>query len=222
MSLRDHVAVVAPGLELDRRAALLAAARSRGIETSVDGDLRAARRRLSELEAETTPELAAARRRVAETAADIETHRERVATLRGRLQERDDEARREAYRDAVRELSEAETERAAAREALRAARKRAREARDTRERRLRLEDRIGNLERLAREERLEAARPMADDAVAAAPGSDATAFGAAGPVTAALALVRVGRPEVPVTLACRRFPDAAAAEEWLGAPVVRL
>ena len=221
MSLHEHVAVVAPGLSLARREALVAAARSRGETASVDADLRRARERLAALD-EPVPRLADARRRVAEAEADLEAKRERVATLRGRLQETDDGAVAEAYRDAIRELSEAETERAAAREELAAARERARRARDRRDERLRLEDRVANLERLAREELVAAVRPAVDAAVAETPGAEASSFEAAAPVTAALALVRAGRVRTPVVLACRRFEGAAAAESWLGAPVIRL
>lgn len=221
MNLHDHVAVVAPGLSLQRREALVAAARSRGLTASVDDELRAVRERLADLD-EPVPSLAAARRRVADAEADLEARRERVATLRGRLQETDDEALAEEYRVEIRALSEAETERAAAGEALAAARERARQARDVREDRLRLEDRVANLERRTREELVEAVRPEVDAAVRAAPGAEASGYEAAEPVTAALALVRVGVVRVPVVLACRRFEGAAAAEAWLEAPVYRL
>jgi chromosome segregation ATPase len=167
VNLHDHVAVVAPGLSLQRREALVAAARSRGLTASVDDELRAVRERLADLD-EPVPSLAAARRRVAEAEADLEARRERVATLRGRLQETDDEALAEEYRVEIRALSEAETERAAAGEALAAARERARQARDVREDRLRLEDRVANLERRTREELVEAVRPEVDAAVRAA------------------------------------------------------
>lgn len=221
MSLADHVAVVAPGLSLARREALVAAARSRGEPTSVDAELERARERLSAL-GEPVPSLADARRRVADAEADLEAKRERVATLRGRLQETDDEAVAVAYREAIRELSEAETERAAAEEALADARERARRARDEREERLRLEDRVANLERRQRRELAATVRPAVDAAVAETPGSEASSFARASPVTAALALVRVGRLRTPVVLACRRFDGAADAEAWLGSPVVRL
>jgi hypothetical protein len=220
VSLYDHVAVVAPGMSLDCRKALVAAARSRGTTASVDPELRAARQRLNGLEA-STPSLSDARRRVAEAEADLDAKRERVATLRGRLQEADDESVAEAYRSAIRELSEAETERAAAREGLEAARRRAREARDVREERLRLEDRVANLERRAREELVGGVRPVVDAVVDEVPGSEASPIETASPVTAALALVRVGRVRTPVVLACRRFESTATAEAWLGAPVYR-
>lgn len=221
MSLYDHVAVVAPGLTLDRREALVATTRSRGATTSVDDELRSARDRLADLGAP-VPSLAAVRRQVAETEADLDAKRERVATLRGRLQETDDPALEDEYRSAIRALSEAETEHTAAREALADARERAREARDERETRFRLEDRVANLQRRAREELIDTVRPWADSAVRAVPGAEATSFEAAAPVTAALALVRVGRIRTPVVLACRRFERESAAEAWLGSPVYRL
>lgn len=220
MRLHDHVDVVAPGLDLRRRRALAAAARSRGASTSVDEDLRATRDRLRDL-GEPVPSLEEARRRVARAESVLDAERERVATLRGRMRESDGDVA-SAFRDAIGDLSEAELEYEAAREALAERRTRARRARDLRERRLRLEDRLGNLERTAREELIETVRPAVDAAVPAVPGSGAAAFADADPVTAALALLRVGRVRTPVTLACRRFADEAHAEAWLGTPVVRL
>ena len=221
MTLYDHVSVVAPGMLLDRRRALVAAARSLGESASVDHELRAAREELAALD-EPVPGLAKVRRRVAETEAALEEKRERVATLRGRLQESGDPGIVDTYREAIRGLSEAETAHVAATEALEDARGRARRTWDARERRLRIEDRIDALERRAREELAAAVRPAVDEAVAMTPGSEASSYEAADAVTAALALVRVGRVRPPIVLACRRFPDAAAAEEWLGCPVHRL
>lgn len=219
MTLVDRIGVVAPGLSLDRRAVLAAVARSRGLESDVDEELAAARERLASLD-ESVPSLAEARRRVAETEADLEAERERVAMLRGRSHETDDESVAAAYRAAIAELSEAETEHAAAREALQAARRRARSARDERERRLELQDRVRNLERRAEAELAEAARPAVDEAVPRVPDSTAATFSAAGPITAALAALRAGRPRIPVVLACGRFPNEQQAEAWLRAPVL--
>ena len=89
MRLYDHVAVVAPGLALDRRAALAAAARSRGVATSVDEALRTARAGLAELDAP-VPSPAEARRAVAEAESELSAQRERVATRRGRLEAAED------------------------------------------------------------------------------------------------------------------------------------
>lgn len=221
MSLYDHVAVVAPGIALDRRRALVAVARSRGERSSVDRELRETRDRLDGL-GEPVPSLAEARRRVASAEAALESKRERVATLRGRLRESDSEEAEAAFRDAIGDLSEAELEYEAAREALSERRRRARRARDARERRLRLEDRLGNLERTARAELVEAVRPTVDAVVPAVPCSDAPSLAEADPVTAALALLRVGRVRTPVVLACRRFADTSRAVAWLGTPVIRL
>lgn len=227
MRLYDHVAVVAPGLHLDRRAALAAAARSRGVTTSVDDALEAARERLAGLD-RSVPSRAEARRTVAEAESDLQAQRERVASLRGRLEavdDRDDSTAQEVrttYETAVRTLSELETEYQAARESLTAARARARSARDVRERRLRLQDRVGNLEREARAELVAAVRADVDEAVADAPGSQARGYAEAAPVTAALGLLRVGAVRPPVVLACRRFADVGTAEGWLETPVIRL
>jgi len=219
--LYDHVAVVAPGMSLDRRRLLAATARSTGATASVDEELRVARDRLAGIEAP-VPSPTEARRRVAETEADLERQRERVAALRGRLRAADGAAAEAEYEAAIRELSEVETEHLTAKERLEAARRQARSARDERERRLELQDRIDNLERTARAELVETVRPAADDIVPAVPDSAASTVAEAAPVTAALAAVRVGTLQVPPVLACRRFEDAAGAENWLGAPVVRL
>ncbi|MFO7926206.1 MAG: hypothetical protein ACQET5_02565 [Halobacteriota archaeon] len=221
MTLYDHVRVIAPGLPLRRADALAAAARSLDIETSVDAERRELRAKL-----ETCPDSVPSRtdvwRRVAESITELDAKRERVATLRGRLQEAGDEQLEGEYRDAIRELSEAETEHVAAKEALADVRSRARTVRDTRERRLRLEDRLENLRRTARRERRDTVEPMADAAVAAVPGCEVGRYADADPISAALALVRIGRIELPIVLACSRFETRRAAERWLDASVHRV
>ncbi len=221
MKLYDYVRVVAPAMSLRRRDAAVAAARSLGLETSVDAEMRELRNELASAP-DPVPSRAERRRRVAETATVLEAKRERVATLRGRLQAADEQSVEAAYRTAIRALSEAETEHAAARERLADARQRARAARDGRDRRLRLEDRLSNAKRTARRELLGAIRPRLDATIPSVPESSANSFGDAGPISAALALVRVGRVERPVVLACGRFSDRDSAERWLNAPVYRI
>jgi chromosome segregation ATPase len=220
VSLHEHVAVIAPGISLRRRAALVATARSLDVETSVDAEISAVRSRLRDAP-EPVPPRREARRRVAETRSELEAQRERVATARGRMQAEDDDEDDTEYRAAIQALSEAETEHVAAREALAAAREQARAARDDRDERLRLEDRRDNLRRQARRELVASIRPAADAAVSALPAREVDGFEDAGGVSAALALARVARLERPVVLACRRFPDRDAAERWLRAPVHR-
>jgi hypothetical protein len=219
--LYNHVGVIAPGLSLSRRRALVAAARSLEMTTSVEEAIDETEAELQSLSG-SVPSRADARRRVAETSADLEAKRERVATIRGRLQETSDGSIQAEYRSAIRELSEAETEHAAAKEALNDARNRARNAWDTRDCRLRLEDRLRNLERTARAELRAAVSPAVEAALSALPNRDFASFESADPVSAALALVRTGRIETPVVLACRRFADRGAAERWLESPVYRI
>jgi DNA repair exonuclease SbcCD ATPase subunit len=221
VSLYGYVGVIAPGLSLSRRDALVAAARSIGVETSVDSAIEELRSELRSL-SEPVPSRADARRRVAETESQLQARRERVATIRGRMQEADDGDLEAEYRAAIRALSEAETEHAAATEALAEARERARRARDSRDRMLRLEDRLGNLKRRARRELVAEVTPAVDAAVSDLPDREADSFRSVDPVSAALALVRVGRIERPIVLACRRFPDRDSAERWLRAPVYRI
>lgn len=221
MSLRRYVGVIAPGLSFPRRPALVETARSLDITTSVDEAIRETEAELRSL-TESVPSRVDRRRRVAETAAELETKREHVATVRGRLQETDDGAVRAEYRSAIRALSEAETEHAAAKQALESARKRARAARDTRERRLELEDRLQNHKRTARAELVEAVRPAVETAVSELPERSPDSLESADPVSVGLALVRVARVETPVTIACRRFGNRDSAERWLRAPVYRI
>ena len=220
----EHVGCITPEMEFDRRAAMAAAARTRDVTTTVDDALASAREERRELEP-IDPETTDARRRVAEAAAELDELREEVAAKRGRLnahREHGDGNKAEAeYLDAVRSLSEAETEYAAAVEQLEEAEAAARKARDERERQLQLVDRIDNLERTAREERVDAIRPAVEDAVRAAPG-DSTELATADGPTAAMALARVSELRAPVVLSCRRFSDVETAGAWLDASVIRL
>ncbi|MFC6990001.1 hypothetical protein ACFQJD_17205 [Haloplanus sp. GCM10025708] len=177
-------------------------------------------------------DVAAIRRRVAE-AGDDEAHlRERVAALRGRVQalrEADGETAADAEAElesAITELSEVETERIAAEQSLSRAEARERAARDRRERRLELADRLANLERGARADLAATVYDEFTAAVATLPG-DGDAGGEPGEydgdaVTAALGVARVAPLRAPVVLAADRFDDAATAADRLDAPVVRL
>lgn len=223
--LHEFVGHVPPDANLRTRAALAAAARSRGAESARDPELRRLRGRLAAMDPDRV-DTRGHRRRLAEAGDAVERLRERVARLQGRLRSRREagEGTEEAERalaEAARELSEAETERAAAEQALERARRRRRAARDAREERLRLQDRIGNLRRAAR---AELADRLADEfraATRALPGGEGVGTDADA-VTRALATVRVGEPSAPVVLSCRRFPSAAGAADALSARVVRL
>jgi hypothetical protein len=230
--VHERVGVVAPGRSVSLRPALAAAARSRGCAAPQDDDIAAVRERLAGL---SVPDVdaAAAREAVAAAGDDEDQLRERVAALQGAVN-----ARRESGADvaaaeadleaAVDDLLAAESERIAAEQRLAAVRERAREAREVRERRLRLEDRLGNLERAAR---TALATEIYDEfarAVAATPGGAEASVGEepgsfeGDPVTAALGVYRVADVDAPVVVAADRFPDAAAAAGWLDAPVLRV
>lgn len=219
-----HVGCITPGLAVSRRAALAAVARSRG-ETAPEAEaLAAVREELAALSVDDT-DLTAARERVAETADDLERLRERVATLRGRVQARreaglDAGDAEEALTDAARELSEAATAHAAAEQALDRARDRARDAYDDRERRLRLQDRRDNLRRAARTHLAAVVAPAVGDALADLPGAADDPASAPDPAVA-MAGARVADLDAPVVVAWGPFgPDEAA--DWLDAPVIGL
>ena len=171
--IHAHIAHLDPEIEIDRTAALAAVGAVRGIETAHDDELAAAQESLRSLSAPVvdTEALQAARRRAAEAGSETERLRERVATLRGQVtalrEEGDDDAVADAeasLSEATRRLSEASTERVAAAQRLSTLEDRAQRARDGRERRLRLEDRIGNLERAVRSARADAVAPEFRDA----------------------------------------------------------
>jgi len=168
-----HVWHLEPEISLDRRAALAAVGAARGVETSHDADLDRVKQSLRELSVPTVgdEELRAARRRAAEAGSETERLRERVATLRGRVAARrddgDDDALAEAeasLSEATRNLSEASTERVAATQRLATLEDRAERARDAREERLRLEDRVENLRRARRAAWVDAVEPEFRDA----------------------------------------------------------
>lgn len=224
-AVHDHVGLVVPDRTFQRRAGLAAAARSRGSTAPCRDELERVREGLAEVDPPAVG-LDELRERVAEAGTERDRLRERVAAVRGKVQ-----GLREAGVDAsgaeaelaetAATLAETETRRAAAEQAFEHARRRAREARNVRERRLRLEDRAANLERSARAWLADEIRPAVDRSARATPGGTADSFADAGPVTAVLAAARVAEVDAPVVLACGRFPSAAGAAEWLDAPVIR-
>lgn len=220
--VHDHVGVVRSDASFSVRTALAAAARSRGHSAPADDAIAETEARLAEID---PPEidLSEARRRVAEASDEEAALRERVATLRGRVEAfretDDDPAAVEAeLTAATRRLSEVETERIAAEQALARARKRARESRERRRERLRLADRAANLRRDARDHLAGAIREdflAAREAVPGVPSDE---------LATALAVVRVASIDAPVVIAgdVPPFPDPDAASRWLEAPVLRV
>jgi hypothetical protein len=226
----EYAGHVRPGMAVPVRAAVAAAARSRGASTPFDRALAEVETALAGMPAPDV-DLAAERRRLA-AARETETElRDRVARLAGRvevLRERDadaDDAERR-LEAATRELTEAETERVAAEQSLDRARREAREVRDARERRLELEDRAGNLRRAARDHLAEEQYVAFAAAVRAVPGEatpgDAPTDYDGDAVTAALAVARMADTTAPVVLDCDRFDAAAVARERLDAAVIRV
>jgi chromosome segregation ATPase len=232
----EYVGLIRADEALPLRAALAAAARSRRRRAPQDRALARLERARADLPdpgaaAEPEADLRAAREAVAaagERAAELE---ERVARLAGRVEARRDlgepvaEAQA-ALRETAAALSEARTERLAAEQRLDAVRERARTARDRRERRLRLADRIENRRRAARAH-------LAADLYGAFRAAAAAVPGTADPgtepaeyrgddATAALAVARVAALDAPVVVAVGRFPDAPAAADCLDAPVLRV
>lgn len=219
--VHDHVGFVAVDATLNRRAAAAAVARSRGLRAPEADALAAAREKLTAIEA-TTTDLRPAREQAAATAGERERLRERVARLRGEVQARreaglDAEETAERFRAAARELSEAATAEAAATERLDRERAQVRDRYDARERRLALEDEIGNLERSVRASLADAVRSRIEQALDAlgADSDDPPAH------LWTLAAARVAVVAAPVVVTAGPF-DASEAAQWLDVPVVRL
>ena len=230
-TVHEQVGCIHPGMGLRTRTALARAARTRGLTTPHDDQLQETRESLAALDME-DESTASYRRELAETTADIERLQEEVAAARGRLQARreqglDTTAAAEELEDAIRRLSEAETSASAIRQQLDRARAAARGRRDTRDRRLRLEDRVANLERRARAHLVDQLHEAFATTVPEVPVSEAdtppdgNAF-ETDAVTAALAIARLAVLSAPVVLDCDRFDSPVRAYEWLDAPVIYL
>lgn len=222
----ERIGEIHPEISVSTRAALAAAARSRGHTAPQDDRIAEVESELAELSVPSAS-LRSAREAVADRAEEVERLDERVAELRGRvrtLREREveaDEAEAELAA-ATRELTDARTDLIAARERHEAAAETARAARDARERRMKLEDRLANLRRAARESLAKTVTDEYRNAVAAAPWSTPADPFEAGDVTAALAAARIADLRAPVVLSCDRFRDPSAAADWLDAAVLRL
>jgi hypothetical protein len=217
-AVHQRAGVVRPTMSLATPAALAAAARSRGLSSHHDEELKSVRADLAAFE---EPRAVANRTKVPEAAHTA--LRERIAALRGKLdaggQSEDTRAALQAeLTDAIAELSELNTERIAARER----RERLRERRDRREQRLRLEDREANLARAARADLVDQVRGEFWAAVSSRGGVEGAKIDAVEAVRAALAVLAVADLQAPVLLAVDRFPTPGAAATWLEAPVIRL
>lgn len=226
--VHSHVGLVRDGMDLALREALVAAARSLGMEPPQSGEITRLTARIDAI-SPPDPDIEAARRRAAATGRSVSELRERVARLSGRVEAareagRDPSAAVEALRDATRELSEAETEAIAARQALSAAEARARDARDARADRLSLVDRRDNLRRRARSWLVEEVKPRFESALESLPVTGCED----GPVTdypgkpheAALAVARVARLRAPLVLVDTPFESPLRARAALDASVI--
>lgn len=251
--VHDRVGYVTPAISIKTRTALAAAGRSRDMTTPYDDALAKVEKRLTSLEteADTIPRETVGSALKKSPAGDkkpatndcpsstsdldIVRLRERVAELRGQvdaLESCGEDARdeRATLRETARRLSELETERVAVAEG----RTTSRERRDRLERRMRLEDRAGNLARSARaflvDELTDAFSagvaslstsfaPPTDEHTTSVPGENPFD---ADSVTAALAILRIARVRAPVVLTVDRFGDPNAATRWLDTQVVRL
>lgn len=205
------------------RRELAAAARSRGLRSSFAAELSALHAELTAIE---TPavDLEAARRRLADATGEEERLKERVAAVRGDVRARravgaDTAASLADLEAAAAALSDAQTTRIAAEQALARERRRAAAARDERERRLGLSDRLNNRRRDAREELAAAVYPDFRAALSAVPGGDPTVAGAAvseydgSALAGSLAAVQIASLDGPVVLG---RSVVAAFDAWDG------
>jgi hypothetical protein len=227
----DHLGRV-PSSTVTRGHLLEAVGRSRRLQTPVDAEIARIESRLAEQSSPADPDaprdLRAARRRLAEAGDDESRLRERVATLRGRLnahRETGDEEAITTTRDELvsvtTELSEVVTERVAAEQRLDALERRARSVRDSRDLRLQHTDALANRRRDARAYFIEKLGDEFDVAVREL--SEATFETAdADELVRQLAAVRLADFSAPVVLTCRAFTDVETAAHYLDSPVVRV
>lgn len=217
--LHDHVGHLHPGLSLARGPATACAARALGLETSHDEELERLRDAIA---AVTVPDadVPDAVATVADAEDSVDELRDRVARLGGIVTASQDPDRRAETRSDLRAaaaaLADAETTVAAAREALARERERQRAANDARERRLRLEDRLGNRQRTARRELADALTERLARARTAVPNWR----GAGADAILGLALARLAPLRAPVVVEDGPFRTAVQARGCLAAPVV--
>lgn len=219
-----------------RRRLAAAAARTRGLTTPYDAEIRELEQRLTSVEPP-EPDTAAAKRRVVEASKNEAELRERIAALRGRLRtERElgesTEETAQELSEAAAKLSEVSTDRIAAEQALESAERDARQARDTRDRRLKLQDRIENRRREARaflSDALNGAFEEALDRIEALVGGNGQPTadpGAAAGAGVQLAAVAIADLEAPIVIDARAAdvedPEQVArileASVWLATP----
>jgi hypothetical protein len=234
--LHKYVGWIRPEIDLRTRTALAAVARSRGLSAPQDEKRERVLERLSQLPAttvETDTEMeteTTLRRRLAMMSEEIDRRRERVARLHGQVQALRENRETaveaiDALEDAIRELSECETEHAAAEQTLKRARERQRRLHDVRDERLKLEDRAANLARGARRYLVRELEAEFETTVQMVPGTTTARTGMgfdADPVTAALAIARLGVIKAPVVLECDKFTSVHAAADWLDASIIHL
>lgn len=233
-ALHEHVGWITSGMNLRLRTALAAVARSRGWSAPQDDEQERILEQINALPTATVDTIPA-RKRLATTRDEIEQQREYVARLHGQVEAlRETGAESEpaqealaALERAIRELSELETERAAAEQAFEQKRERQRRLNDIRDERLALEDRAANVARAAREHLVAQIEDEFERTIETVPGAIRFGFNDHDdddddPVTAALAMARLGMLEAPVVLECERFVSARAAAEWMDAPAILL
>lgn len=239
--VHQRAGVVVPDMGLKVRTAVAAAARSRGIVTPHDDRIDRLATKLAERSATAPTDLLDATDALAAGASpdEIADLRERAAELRGQVatletMDADPTDARAELRETAARLSELETERIAAAQT----RERARELREGREERLRLEDRLANARRDARATLVERVRDEYEAAVTAivaeTSGTDEWPAAVEGPFSvapsiAALGVLRVAVVRAPVVLdpagtplEGTSFAELADAADWLDVPVIRL
>ncbi|MEF8779159.1 MAG: hypothetical protein V5A46_00600 [Haloferacaceae archaeon] len=216
----DVLGPVGDAGETSRRL-LAAAARTRGLTTPHDGEIRRLEERLDSLD---VPEAdtAAAKRQVADASQDEAALRERIAELRGRLRTERELGKptgetADELAAAAAKLSEASTDRIAAEQALESAEREARSVRNARNRRLKLQDRLENRRREARAflaDALAGEFEAAVDRVEPLGGEESSGASDAGTQLAAVAVAEL---EVPIVVDARRtgIDDAGMAAELL-------
>jgi hypothetical protein len=225
-TVHEHIGQIQPGMRIRTRTALAAAGRTRGFETPHDDDIARLEDELASMSVGEAG-LETRRRECADECDQRQRLQETVAATRGRLAAcrehgLETDAVETELEAQIRQLAETETTATAAAQRHEQARTRARDHRDQRDRRMRLEDRLANRRRDARRwlvERVEAEFAAAVQAVSESRLDDP--FDCQ-PVVAGLAVGRVAEYTAPLVLETAQFDSARAAADWLDGPVIFL
>lgn len=220
----QYIRVITRDMSLNRRAAIAAAARSSGFQSSVDREIQETQGEiLAHSPLPPIPDLHTYQADLNNAESELETLDEKVATERGRMQKEMewglDPSAISTYKRLLQEWAEAKARATAAKERLQQAEQQQYRNRTSREAHLRLTDKLHNLERKARSELVTQLEETIDHAISCAPGT-AKSLPEATDSIVALAIARVATVKLPIVLVSSCFSSPHSAAEYLRSPII--